>query len=66
MSMLIIIVRVRLQRIPITCLEVLSCSGLYGVVSFTTCLRLSTSLASFFGLYSLPPSIRHFLTTFLN
>ena len=66
MSILIIIVRIYLQRIPIAYLEVPSYSKLYGVVSSTTCPRLSVSSASFFRLYSLPPSIRHFLITLLN
>ena len=66
MSMLIIAVYICSQRIPIVYLEVPSCSGLYSVVSSTTYPKLSASLASFFGLYSLPLSIRHFLITLLN
>jgi len=66
MSILIITVYIHLQRILIVYLEVPSCSGLYGIVSSTTYPRLSASSASFFRLYSLPPSIRYFLITLLN
>jgi len=66
MSILIITVYIRSQRILIIYLEVLSCSRLYGVVSSTTYPRLSISLASFFRLYSLPPSIHYFLITLPN
>jgi len=54
MSILIIVVYIRSQGILIICLEVLSCSRLYSIVSSTTCPRLSISLAGFFRLYSLP------------
>jgi len=66
MSILIITVCVRSQRILIIYLEVPSCSRLYGIVSSTTYPRLSASLASFFRLYSLPPFIYYFLITLLN
>jgi len=66
MSILIITVYIRSQRILIVYLKVPSYSRLYSIVSSTTYPKLPVSLASFFRLYSLPPSMRHFLITLPN
>ena len=65
-AILIIAVWVCLQSMPIDCSNMPSCSRLYGVVSLTTYPRLSARLVSLVGEYSLLPSIRYFLITYLN